>query len=405
MASSPTNSTARQHRNRLSAIVYGLNQRRVTNIQHIASVTAVCSLILEGDGRGVKTVPQGVFSFSAILAGTPHIFFVRIYRMSHFTFMRLAENLALRETRKFRRSCPLQRLSVTLRWLAGGSYLDIALAHNLSTSTVYHYIDGCISLMNKALQINFPYRDVTWLRRVAVGFSREGRSALNMCCGALDGLAVKISEPAGWEVANSSKYYNRKGFFAINTQAMCDSKYRFTFVSCCSPGSTHDSTAFAISNLSKLLEKDEDGLLRGFWIAADDAYTCMKRLLTPWPGRSLSISKDGFNYWQSSARIYIEQAFGILVSRWGVLWRPLRCTLENYANVIVVCCKLHNYIIDNCNDDMDVPPPYGLDNAHHTLPADIHVYLQDECEVWYRMDMFWIESDLIDKVGTKNGYS
>ena len=73
---------------------------------------------------------------------------------------------------------------------------------------------------------------------------------------------------------------------------MCDSKYRFTFVSCLSPGSTHDSTAFSISNLSRLLEKGEDGLLRGFWMAADDAYTCMKRLLTPWPGRSLSISKD-----------------------------------------------------------------------------------------------------------------
>ena len=30
---------------------------------------------------------------------------------------------------------------------------------------------------------------------------------------------------------------------------------------------------------------------------------------------------------------------------------------------------------------MDVPPPSGLDNAQHTLPADIHVYLQDECDL------------------------
>ena len=376
MASSPTNFTARQRRNQLSAIVYGVNQRLVTNIQHIASVTAICSLMLGSDGRGAKTVPRGVFSFSAILAATPHLFFVRLYRMSHFTFMRLADNLALRETRQLRRSCPLQRLSATFRWLAGGSYLDTALVHNLSTSTVYHYIDDCILSMKKALQINFPYRDVTWIRRVADGFSREGRSALNMCCGALDGLAVKISEPAGWEVANSSTYYSRKDFFAINTQAMCDSKYRLKFVSCRSPGSTNGSTAFAISNLSRLLEKDKDGRLRGFWIAADDGYMCMKRLLTPCPGRSLSISKDCSNYWQSSARIYIEQAFGILVSRWGVFWRPLLCTLEKNANVIVVCCKLHNFIVDNCNDDMNLPPPSGLDNAHHTLPADIHVYLQ-----------------------------
>ena len=50
-------------------------------------------------------------------------------------------------------------------------------------------------------------------------------------------------------------------------------------------------------------------------------------------------------------------------------------------SVIVVSCKLRNFIIDNCNDDMDVPPPSGLDNAHHTLPADIHVHLQDDCNL------------------------
>ena len=108
-------------------------------------------------------------------------------------------------------------------------------------------------------------------------------------------------------------------FFAINTQATFDSKNRFRFVSCRSLGSTHDSTAFPISNLSRLLEKDEDCLSRRFWTAGDDAYTCMKRLLTLWSGRSFSISKNPFNYWQSSVRIYIEQAFGILVSRMGVL--------------------------------------------------------------------------------------
>lgn len=110
--------------------------------------------------------------------------------------MRLAENFALRETKKSRRSCLLRRLSATLRWLAGGSYFFIALAYNLSTSTVYQYIDEYILLMNKTLQTNFPYRDETWFRHDAVGFSREGSSAFNMFCGALNSLAVKITELA-----------------------------------------------------------------------------------------------------------------------------------------------------------------------------------------------------------------
>jgi DDE superfamily endonuclease len=77
-------------------------------------------------------------------------------------------------------------------------------------------------------------------------------------------------------------------FFALCIQAMCDSRFIFTFVSAVSPGSTRDSVAFAMFSLSELLEKDSGGILDGFWIAADDTYVSGKRLVTPWPGRNLS---------------------------------------------------------------------------------------------------------------------
>jgi len=161
---------------------------------------------------------------------------------------------------------------------------------------------------------------------------------------------------------------------------MCDSQYRFTFVSCLSVGSMHDSTAYSISSLARLLEKDENGLLRGFWVAADDAYNFMNRLLTPWPSRNLSIAKDCFNYWHSSSRIFIEQAFGILVARWGIFWRPFGCTLQQNAKIVVVCCKVHNFIIEN-NGGIDVPPPSGMDANHHNEEADRQIYLQDDCNL------------------------
>lgn len=114
-----------------------------------------------------------------------------------------------------------------------------------------------------------------------------------MCFGALD---VKITEPAAWEESNSSIYYKRKCFFALNVQKMGDQQYIFTFLSCLSPVSTHDNTAYASSGLCKLLEGRGDGFLAGFWIDTDDGYTCMNRLLTPWPGKSLSVAKNCFNY-------------------------------------------------------------------------------------------------------------
>jgi DDE superfamily endonuclease len=101
-----------------------------------------------------------------------------------------------------------------------------------------------------------------------------------------------------------------------------------------------------MSSLSRLLSQRDGGLLPGYWIAADDTYVCRDRLLTPWPGRNLSRSKDSFNYWQSSARIHIEQAFGMLVARWGVLWRPLRVPIDKAGIIVIVCMKLHNFIIE-----------------------------------------------------------
>lgn len=194
-----------------------------------------------------------------------------------------------------------------------------------------------------------------------------------MCCGALDEIANKIKEPNAADIPNSSSYFNMKGFFAHNTQAMCDPQYRCTFVSCLAAGSTQDSTAYSINRLARLLSKSDERLLDGLSIAADDAYTCVNRLLTPWPGRKLSRSKDCLKYWQLSARIFIEQAFGILVARWGVLWRPPCCSIEKNAEVVIVCCKLHNFIIER-RGGIEVLLYSNMDDGSYKYDADREIH-------------------------------
>lgn len=254
------------------------------------------------------------------------------------------------------------------------------MAHGLSAATVYYFVDDTIAAIDCAFEITFPYQNEEWLQVVSDGFARGCQNWLQKCCGALDGIAIKIMDPSARQMPNSSSYYNRKGWFALSFQAMCDSKYHFTFFSCIFPDLTHDSTAYTLSNLSKLLSRSEKGLLPSFWVAADDAYTCMNRLLTPWPGRNLIVARDFFNYWLSSARINIEQRFGMLVERWGVLWRPLRCSLTKNAKLVFVSCKLHNFIIDS-NEPLQVPYPSRVDIRNHTDPEDRQVYLQDDCDL------------------------
>jgi DDE superfamily endonuclease len=170
-----------------------------------------------------------------------------------------------------------------------------------------------------------------------------------------------------------------RDLFALCVQAVYDFYYTLTFVSAQCPGSTHDSVGFATSDLARVLAGCADESMdREYWIAADDAYCSRDRLLTPWPGRALSSDKDCYNYWQSNARICIEQAFGMLVGRWGIFWRPIRAALPKASRVVVVCMKLHNFIVSN--GSIAVPDAYEEDSILHHDAPDYSVHAQDELD-------------------------
>jgi len=161
--------------------------------------------------------------------------------------------------------------------------------------------------------------------------------------GAVDGIAVKIRCPSG-DVQNPAAYFNRKGFYAIVVQAVCDARRRFIFVYANSEGSTPDSVAWGSSSLGEFLSST--GLPSGYCIVGDAAYPLSLSLLTPYPGDKLPSDKDAFNYWQSHYRIEIECSFGMLNRRWGIFWRPLEMSVGKATRVITCCMKLHNICID-----------------------------------------------------------
>lgn len=46
------------------------------------------------------------------------------------------------------------------------------------------------------------------------------------------------------------------------------------------------------------------------------------------------------------------RAFGILVRRWGILWRPLEVAFHKLASVVNVLMNLHNFCIDAGQKEM-----------------------------------------------------
>jgi hypothetical protein len=63
----------------------------------------------------------------------------------------------------------------------------------------------------------------------------------------------------------------------------------------------------------------------------------------PYAGSQTKL-EDSFNYELSSLRI--EEVFGIVGGRFAVLWSPMRCTLVEADRIVVVCCKIHNFIFE-----------------------------------------------------------
>ena len=76
-----------------------------------------------------------------------------------------------------------------------------------------------------------------WQERIANAFDEgPGVGLLTGCVGALDGLSIKIERPSPDEVGDPLEFYNRKGYYALVLQAICDHKWRFLFGSSTEPG-------------------------------------------------------------------------------------------------------------------------------------------------------------------------
>ncbi|KAJ1398427.1 hypothetical protein B484DRAFT_304153, partial [Ochromonadaceae sp. CCMP2298] len=104
---------------------------------------------------------------------------------------------------------PTIKLATALRFLAGGIYLDLAFAFNISYKHVTQYVWHTVEAIDRVLNnIQFPLGD-----EAAVG-------------------------------GDVSSFFTRKGYYAYGMQAFVDATCRFVSISMKMCSSTHDSTAY-----------------------------------------------------------------------------------------------------------------------------------------------------------------
>ncbi|KAK4876905.1 hypothetical protein RN001_009411 [Aquatica leii] len=163
--------------------------------------------------------------------------------------------------------------------------------------------------------------------------------------GVIDGCHLKIDKPQN----DADSYINRKGFYSIQMQVVCDHNRKIRDVFIGYPGSVHDARVFRNSPLCANLEE-----------------MCDRGQLTP--------QQINYNVQLSKNRYVIEHTFGILKQKFRQLYHIKLRDVVFIAHLIRAACVLHNVCI---NDEFEFDANYVVQN--NILPPQIDV--NDDAEV------------------------
>ncbi|XP_071116839.1 putative nuclease HARBI1 [Haliotis cracherodii] len=158
----------------------------------------------------------------------------------------------------------------------------------------------------------------------------------------IDGSLVPIGRPPADEEA---AYVCRKGFHAINVQAICDANLRFTNVVTKWQGSAHDASILTNSSIGEQFNRNcPDGFLLG-----DSGH------------------EERYKSSHCRTRNTIERAFGVLKSRFRCLHKSTRClpfSTSKNCQVIMAAFKLHNFCMD---EKVPLPQMLEEDQEAHVI--------------------------------------
>ncbi|KAI4470584.1 hypothetical protein MML48_1g14935 [Holotrichia oblita] len=257
-------------------------------------------------------------------------------------------------------------LLLTLRFYATGSFLNVVGDLNgvhKATASVRKVSDAIASLSGEYIRFprtNEEIQEVMGAFYVIASFPRV--------IGTIDCTHVKIQSPGG---DNAEAYRNRKGYFSLNVQTVCDHNLRIRNIVCRWPGSAHDSHIFNNSNLRHEFERAVFGnnLLLG-----DSGYKNRNFLLTPLLN-PITRAENLYNEAHIRTRNCVERSYGVWKRRFPVLANGVRLQIRTIQSVVVATAVLHNIA---CDEGEEVPPVdadiEAAINADNIIPQEQNYY-------------------------------
>ena len=204
-----------------------------------------------------------------------------------------------------------------------------------SQATLSQFIYAVKSILLKKF-IQWPSKNV--MDKYAEEF--ESLHNIPYVVGAVDGSHIPIVSSR----LHAGDYYNRKGFYSVLLQAVVSSKCLFWDFDIGWAGSMHDANLWARTDIGQYCEA---GRLSPYALVGDAAYPCRPWMFAPFKGHKDGLSREQYhwNFAQSSTRMCIERAFGMLKGRWRVLLKRVDVHLRNVPDLVSTCLVLHNMCI------------------------------------------------------------
>ncbi|MCO5607458.1 hypothetical protein L7F22_061654 [Adiantum nelumboides] len=234
-----------------------------------------------------------------------------------------------------------KRVVVALHRLASGSNLQVvADLYGMSVAAAQKVVIEFCDAVHKSglhdLYIKWP--SSIRMRSLATGF--EQIQGIPNVIGAVDGSHIPIIAPR----RHHEDYFNCKGFHSVILQMVMTAKCLVWDYHIGWAGLVHDWNVFQRTYLG---QQCENGSLKNFCLLGDCAYPARFWMLPPFKGSKEGFSREQahWNYIQSSSRMPVERAFGIMKSRFRILLKRCDMLLSNVPKMVATCMVLHNTCI------------------------------------------------------------
>ncbi|KAL2332108.1 hypothetical protein Fmac_019689 [Flemingia macrophylla] len=270
-----------------------------------------------------------------------------------------------------------EQVAVALRRLGSGESLvtigdSFGVNHSTVSQVTWRFVE---SMEERGLHhLQWPSTEV---EMNAIKSKFEKICGFPNCCGVIDATHITMCLPASEPSCNV--WLDHKKNHSMVLQAIVDPDMRFRDIVTGWPGKMEDWLIFESSNFNKLCEKGErlngnklhlsEGSEIREYIIGDSAYPLLPYLVVPYEGKELSELKTQFNEQHLATRMVAQRALARMKEMWkiiqGMMWRPDKHRLPR---IILVCCVLHNIVIDLKDEVQDeLSLSHDHDSGYHQL--------------------------------------